>query len=61
MTHKIQHGLEALFLFITIQWQPLFGMVASAAAIIYYVSMTKINVVDKYHKGSWRKYFKSFF
>lgn len=57
---KVQHGLEAIFLFITISWQPLFGVIASIAAIWYYAAMLKKNVVDVDYKGSWRRYLKSF-
>jgi hypothetical protein len=59
MIHKIQHAVEGALLGITIMWQPLFGMLASACAIVYYASMTKVNVVDKYHGGSWARYIKS--
>lgn len=59
MLHKIQHTLEAIFLFMTIHWQPLFGILASVAAITYYMAMLKINVVDVKHSGSWKKYLKS--
>jgi hypothetical protein len=59
MIHKIQHGTEALFMLLVIQWQPVFGIIASACAILYYLSITKINVVDVKHDGSWFKYFKS--
>jgi hypothetical protein len=58
---KIQHTLEAILLGITIHWQPLFGIMASAVAIVYYVAMLKMNVVDKNHGGSWKRYFKSIF
>ena len=57
---KIQHGIEALFIFLTISWQPLFGIVASIAAVWYYSSMVKLNVVDRNFGGSWRKYLKSY-
>jgi len=58
---KIQHTLEAILLGITIHWQPLFGMMASAAAIIYYVAMLKMYVVDRRFGGSWKQYVKSIF
>lgn len=61
MIHKTQHLIEGFILGITILWQPLFGILASSFAIVYYASMTKVNVVDKYHDGSWIKYIKSFF
>lgn len=60
MLHKIQLGIETLFIAITIHWQPLFGIAASIAAIIYYGAMLKINVVDEKFDGSWKKYVKSF-
>lgn len=58
---KIQHAVEAILLGITIHWQPIFGIMASIAAMLYYLSMTKINVVDRKFNGSWKKYFKSIF
>lgn len=58
---KVQHTIEAILLGITIHWQPLFGMLASSAAIIYYLAMLKMNVVDKLYGGSWRRYFKQIF
>lgn len=61
MIHKAQHAVEGLFIFLTIKWQPLFGIAASLAAIMYYGSMIKMNVVDTRFAGSWGKYFKSFF
>lgn len=60
LIHKIQHSIEAILLFLSIKWQPLFGVAASFAAIMYYGSMLKINVVDVKHEGSWKQYFKSF-
>ena len=58
---KIQHTLEAILLGITIHWQPIFGIMASAAAIVYYVAMLKMNVVDRRFGGSWKQYVKSIF
>lgn len=59
MIHKIQHGMEALFMLLVIQWQPVFGVIASLSAILYYLSITKINVVDVKYGGSWKEYIKS--
>lgn len=59
LLHKLQHGIEALFIFLTISWQPVFGIVASVAAVWYYTAMLKINVIDKNFGGSWTKYLKS--
>ena len=56
---KIQHGLEFLFILLTINWQPVFGMVAAVAGTWYYAAMLKKNVIDPDYKGSWRKYFRS--
>lgn len=61
MTHRVQHSLEAIILGLSLHWQPLFGIAASVAAILYYGSVLKMNVVDKVYDGSWKKYFKSFF
>ena len=46
---------------LVIQWQPVFGIVASLCAILYYISITKINVVDVKYGGSWKTYIKSIF
>lgn len=56
---KIQHGLEACFLFLAIHWQPVFGVMASCMAVWYYAAMIKTNIVDKQFEGSWKKYFTS--
>lgn len=61
MIHKLQHGIEALFMLLVITWQPFFGILASICAILYYLSITKINVVDVKYEGSWVKYIKSIF
>lgn len=40
---------------------PIFlSAISSIAAIIYFASMTKINVVDKKYNGLWGSYFKSY-
>lgn len=54
---KIQHALEACFLFLAIHWQPVFGVMASCMAVWYYAAMIKMNIVDKQFEGSWKKYF----
>jgi len=59
LLNKLQHGIEALFIFLTISWQPLFGIIASVAAVWYYAAMLKVNVIDKNFGGSWLQYFKS--
>lgn len=61
MIHKFQAGIEASFLFITIKWQPLFGFISLIIYGVYYLSMLKMNVIDKNYGGSWKKYFKSIF
>lgn len=61
MHYKLQHTIEGLLIAISFKWQPFFGILASLAAIIYYGSMLKMNVVDIRHGGSWKKYFKSIF
>mgnify|MGYP006921392788 CR=1 FL=1 len=57
--HKAQIEIEAIFLFITISWQPLFGVIASTLAAVYYYEMLKSNVIDKEYDGSVRKYLRS--
>lgn len=56
---KIQHALEACFLFLAIHWQPVFGVMASCMAVWYYAAMIKMNIVDKQFEGSWKKYVKA--
>jgi len=57
----MQHGFEALFMLLVISWQPVFGVLASIAAITYYIAMLKMNVVDEKFGGSWKQYLKSIF
>lgn len=59
MIHKIQAGIDASFLFITIRWQPLFGFISLLIYAVYYLAMLKINVVNKEYDGSWKKFLKS--
>jgi hypothetical protein len=59
MIHKIQHGLELIFIPLIINLQPFFGTIASCCIILYYVAITKLNVVDKKYEGSWRAFFRS--
>ena len=56
---KLQAGLEFLFIFLFIGWQPLFGVVMAIAGTWYYAAMLKKNVIDPDYKGSWRKYLRS--
>lgn len=60
MINKIAHTFEGAICLMSIIWQPLFGILASIFAIIYYGSMLKINVIDVKYGGSWKEYFKSF-
>lgn len=57
LLHKIIHLGEALIILLTISAQPFFGTMLSIVAILYYVAMFKVNVVNKYHNRSWRTYF----
>lgn len=59
LVSKLQHALEACFLFLAIHWQPVFGVMASCMAVWYYAAMIKMNIVDKEHGGSWRSYIKT--
>jgi hypothetical protein len=61
MIHKIQHGLELIFIPLIINLQPFFGTIASCCIILYYIAITKLNVVDKKYNGSWPAFFKSVF
>jgi len=45
--------------FLVIGAGSILGGLASFFAILYYLSMTKINVIDIKHDGSWRVYLKS--
>lgn len=59
MVHKIGHLIETLFIILTISWQPVFGIITSICASCYYIAMFEANVVNKYHEGSWKKYFRN--
>lgn len=59
MIHKLNTIVEPLFVLIAISLQPLIGIISGVAAFAYYTSMLKMNIVDKKHDGSWKKYFKS--
>lgn len=57
--HKAQHFIEVLVIFLTIKWQPIFGVLTSIIACVFYIGMIKLNIVDKKFAGSWKEYFKS--
>ncbi|MBL87196.1 MAG: hypothetical protein CMO82_11120 [Winogradskyella sp.] len=37
------------------------SIVSSAVVIIYFLTMLKINAVNKFYNGSWRMFLKSWF
>lgn len=37
----------------------IFSILTSLVASIYFLSMLKVNVIDKKYNGSWKQYFKS--
>ena len=57
---KVQHAIEAILIGIWLL-QPISLIVLAVPGALYYISMLKMNVVNKYHGGSWKKYFKSIF
>ncbi len=61
MIHKIELWLSPLFMFISINWQPVLGAVMSVVGTVYYLSLLKINVIDVKYKGSWKLFMKSIF
>lgn len=61
MIHKIQSVIEPCFVLIAISFQPILGAISAVAASIYYISVLKINVVDKKYGGSWKAFVKSIF
>lgn len=61
MVHKIIHFGEALFIILTISWQPIFGSISAIIASCYYIALFKINVINKSHGGSWKQYLRSLF
>lgn len=61
MIAKLQHLVEAGFLYITFKVQPFFACLMAIGGLLYYLSMLKMNVIDVKHEGSWKKYFKSIF
>ena len=61
MMIKIQHTAEALFIFLSITWYPIAGIILAIPGAWFYISMMKKNIIDKDHDGSWKKYFKQLF
>jgi len=57
---KVQHAIEAILIGIGLL-QPISLIILAIPGAIYYISMLKVNIVDKKHNGSWKKYFKSIF
>jgi len=57
---KAQHAIEAMLIGIGLL-QPISLMVLALPGALYYISMLKMNVVNKYHGGSWKQYVKSIF
>jgi len=49
---------------IALMWiiNPFFlSLISTAVFVMYFLSMTKINVVDKKYNGKWLEFFKSWF
>lgn len=44
MIHKIQHGMEVLFMVLVIQWQPVFGIIAARYIAIKNALSAKFNI-----------------
>ena len=44
-----------------LSYQAVFSIATSVVASVYFISMIKINVVNKHYERSWVKYFKSWF
>jgi hypothetical protein len=59
--HKAIIWAETIISVLIFMWQPVFGIVSACIASIYYLSVLKINVVDKKYNGSWKEYIKSIF
>ncbi len=59
--NRFFHFLEAPFIFMVINWQPIVGAISGVIAGVYYLSMLKVNVINPFHEGSWIKYIKSIF
>lgn len=50
----------ALIYTVTLPILPQFlSLISSSVVIVYFLSMLKINVVDKKYKGSWKLFIKS--
>jgi len=58
MYYKIEIGLISLMI---MAGNETLASLVAIVTIIYYGSMLKVNVVNKFHDRSWIKYFKSFF
>lgn len=61
MTHKLAHIGEFILMLMVIKIQPIFGILASFIGAVYYLSVLKVNVVNKEYGRSWIKYIKSIF
>ncbi len=46
--------------FLAVSWGTVLGGAMSICGILYYLSMLKVNVIDKKHNRKWLNYFKSF-
>lgn len=53
--------MQAAFLLLNIQWASVLGIIPVLFATLYWLSLLKINVIDKKYHGSWRRYFKKMF
>lgn len=56
----MNHTIDIIALtFLFVMGTDLLPLIGSLVFIAYYISMLKLNVVDKKYKGSWNQYLKS--
>lgn len=58
MAHKLHAILEGYLILLITNWHTVAGVFSALCAAVYYLSMLKMNVVDKKYNGSWVQYFK---
>ncbi|HLO37982.1 MAG TPA: hypothetical protein VK173_05825 [Lacibacter sp.] len=61
MTKLLLIGAELCFAMtaLIITWGSFLGGMMSAAGIIYFLTMLKVNAINQHYSGSWKKYFNS--
>lgn len=63
MNESMIKSISVAFIYVlTLPILPQFlSIISSGVVIIYFITMLKINAVNKYYHGSWRMFIKSWF